>query len=185
MSSSIQERVLLIRIPVLYEPGMAGVQLYEATRGVWRVGDRRESAEYGCAVVGGLIREVYVIDSRHPAGSTPYATRHQVAIAGRWEFLGRVAFRRRSEPVSRPFGEGLLRQGSSEPDHLRELLMALATDTNAASDLTPDQRRIVEWGDGPVVVIAGAGTGKTRVIVERVRWLLETKPDLLPSRSSS
>ena len=25
------------------------------------------------------------------------------------------------------------------------------------------------------MVIAGAGTGKTRVIVERVRWLLETK----------
>jgi len=44
-----------------------------------------------------------------------------------------------------------------------------------ADSLTPDQRRIVEWGDGPVVVIAGAGTGKTRVIIERVRWLLETK----------
>ncbi|MFH0750501.1 MAG: ATP-dependent DNA helicase, partial [Chloroflexota bacterium] len=29
--------------------------------------------------------------------------------------------------------------------------------------------------DGPLVVIAGAGTGKTRVIVERVRRLLETK----------
>jgi superfamily I DNA/RNA helicase/RecB family exonuclease len=41
--------------------------------------------------------------------------------------------------------------------------------------LTSAQRRIVEWGDGPLVVIAGAGTGKTRVIVERVRWLLETK----------
>jgi superfamily I DNA/RNA helicase len=41
--------------------------------------------------------------------------------------------------------------------------------------LTPDQQRIVEWGDGPLVVIAGAGTGKTRVIVERVWWLLETK----------
>ena len=41
--------------------------------------------------------------------------------------------------------------------------------------LTPHQRAIVEWGDGPLVVIAGAGTGKTRVIVERVRWLLETK----------
>ncbi|CAN5739403.1 hypothetical protein BH23CHL8_BH23CHL8_12770 [soil metagenome] len=38
--------------------------------------------------------------------------------------------------------------------------------------LTAEQRRIVEWGDGPLVVIAGAGTGKTRVIVERVRWLL-------------
>ena len=41
--------------------------------------------------------------------------------------------------------------------------------------LTAEQRRIVEFEDGPAVVIAGAGTGKTRVIVERVRWLLETK----------
>ena len=48
--------------------------------------------------------------------------------------------------------------------------------------LTDEQRAIVEHGDGPVVVIAGAGTGKTRVIVERVRWLLETKDDLLPEQ---
>ena len=47
-------------------------------------------------------------------------------------------------------------------------------------ELTPEQRAIVETGDGPVVVIAGAGTGKTRVIVERVRWLLETKGETLP-----
>jgi DNA helicase-2/ATP-dependent DNA helicase PcrA len=44
--------------------------------------------------------------------------------------------------------------------------------------LTPEQRAIVEADDGPIVVIAGAGTGKTRVIVERVRWLMETKGDL-------
>jgi superfamily I DNA/RNA helicase len=55
-------------------------------------------------------------------------------------------------------------------------------DVEPRSALTPEQRRIVEWGDGPVVVIAGAGTGKTRVIVERVRHLLETRPDLLPEQ---
>ncbi|MGH2511377.1 MAG: ATP-dependent helicase, partial [Candidatus Limnocylindrales bacterium] len=47
-------------------------------------------------------------------------------------------------------------------------------------ELTDDQRRIVEWGDGPLVVIAGAGTGKTRVIVERVRYLLATRDGLQP-----
>ena len=48
------------------------------------------------------------------------------------------------------------------------------------SALTPEQRGIVEFGDGPVVVVAGAGTGKTRVIVERVRWLLDHRDGLLP-----
>ncbi len=43
------------------------------------------------------------------------------------------------------------------------------------TDPTLEQRRIVEFGDGPAVVIAGAGTGKTRVIVERVKYLLETR----------
>ncbi len=43
------------------------------------------------------------------------------------------------------------------------------------AELTPEQRRIVEFGDGPAVVIAGAGTGKTRVIVERVKYLLATR----------
>src|SRR3954465_14951236 len=49
--------------------------------------------------------------------------------------------------------------------------------TAERTGLTLAQRRIVEWGGGPLVVIAGAGTGKTRVIVERVRYLLETKGD--------
>ena len=38
----------------------------------------------------------------------------------------------------------------------------------------------VEWGDGPLMVLAGAGTGKTTVVVERVRHLLATQPDLEP-----
>lgn len=52
----------------------------------------------------------------------------------------------------------------------------------AERTLTGEQRRIVEWDEGPAVVIAGAGTGKTRVIVERVRRLLATHEDLLPEQ---
>ena len=45
--------------------------------------------------------------------------------------------------------------------------------------LNPAQHRAITHGDGPLLVIAGAGTGKTRVITERIRHLLETNHSLL------
>ena len=46
--------------------------------------------------------------------------------------------------------------------------------------LTPEQLAAVEWRDGPLMVLAGAGTGKTTVVVERVRYLLERDSELEP-----
>src|SRR5271156_3089404 len=48
----------------------------------------------------------------------------------------------------------------------------------AAPGFNAPQQRAIEHGDGPLLVVAGAGTGKTRVIIERIRNLLETNPDL-------
>lgn len=39
--------------------------------------------------------------------------------------------------------------------------------------LNPDQARAVTHGDGPLLVIAGAGSGKTRTLASRVAWLID------------
>jgi len=71
---------------------MSNLALYEATRGVWKIGPRRDKARYALPVYEGIVQEVYEIAHRQPAWTTPYQTRdfENVEVPGRREFVGTV-----------------------------------------------------------------------------------------------
>ncbi len=42
-------------------------------------------------------------------------------------------------------------------------------------NLNPEQKKAVTFSEGPLLIVAGAGTGKTTVITQRLAFLIETK----------
>ena len=99
--------VLLITINRLFRSDMTAKELLEATRGVWKLGKRREKAKFAMAVYQGIVREVYRIKYWYPAGTLIYHTRNSTKFkkSGRWEFDGEVAINLRRQYLHKSVGK--------------------------------------------------------------------------------
>jgi uncharacterized protein len=110
----LEEPCILIRINQTYKPGMSALELYEATRGIWRISrETAKHARYALAVYDSSVLEAYELTldaSGHsvwfPAGSTAYFTRFldkrlsKATERERFEFVGR--------PVKEPLRKRLV-----------------------------------------------------------------------------
>jgi hypothetical protein len=85
-----QHPAILIRINQLFRYGMTEIELYDATRGVWRLNPESAAGRLAMPVFDRVIQEVYEVEQWLPAGST-FSTRGRLRTRGRFEFVGRIA----------------------------------------------------------------------------------------------
>lgn len=74
--------IMLININKLFNRTMTPVEIYDATRSSWVLGERRKKARYAVATYRGLTRVAYEIGEWHEENSSGKT---------RWKFIGKLA----------------------------------------------------------------------------------------------
>ena len=90
--------IMIIRNP--WNPDLPEYEHYDRTRSAWRLGQKKELAEYAFLVHQGVVKRIYTIAEWYPDGTTfhsrnnpdpnnPYYVK-DYAIRDRFEFVGRI-----------------------------------------------------------------------------------------------
>ena len=114
----IDEPALLININRAFRYGMSPMELYDATRSAWKLGEKRKLVRYAMSVYRGIVREIYEVSGWIRGGMTirnDDLMGRRPRSKGRWEFVGVVApDKLRKKYVGRSVA-GYFAKGSQNP----------------------------------------------------------------------
>ncbi|MDH5533444.1 MAG: hypothetical protein OEX81_03400 [Candidatus Pacebacteria bacterium] len=92
----VEHPVISFKLNSTFRYGLDPIKLYDFTRHSWKLGPRKDSAQYAFAVYQGIVQEVYKIECWLPQNSTLNSkyieeSEDKEVNEERWEFVGNIA----------------------------------------------------------------------------------------------